>query len=221
MRIFSLLLAPCPLLLPMPIQKNDWNLGEKTKRPAGYKERAVLVGAIVPPETEEKINEYMDELAFLGETAGAECIKRFVQKMAKPDPKTFIGSGKVIEIGKYIEDHEIDLVLFDDDLTGKQTNILEKEWKVKIIDRTSLILDIFASRAQTAQARTQVELAQMQYLLPRLKGLWSHLERQRGGIGMRGPGEQEIETDRRIVRDKISLRFSSRNLKWSASLVTP
>jgi len=205
MRIFSLLLAPCPLLLPMPIQKNDWNLGEKTKRPAGYKERAVLVGAIVPPETEEKINEYMDELAFLGETAGAECIKRFVQKMAKPDPKTFIGSGKVIEIGKYIEDHEIDLVLFDDDLTGKQTNILEKEWKVKIIDRTSLILDIFASRAQTAQARTQVELAQMQYLLPRLKGLWSHLERQRGGIGMRGPGEQEIETDRRIIRDKIAL----------------
>jgi len=189
----------------MPQAKNDWNLGEKFKRPAGYKERAVLVGAIVPPDTEEKINEYMDELAFLGETAGAECIKRFVQKMQKPDPKTFIGSGKVEEIGKYIETHNIDLVLFDDDLTGKQTNILEKEWKVKIIDRTSLILDIFASRAQTAQARTQVELAQMQYLLPRLKGLWSHLERQRGGIGMRGPGEQEIETDRRIIRDKIAL----------------
>jgi GTP-binding protein HflX len=185
--------------------RNDWNIGEKNKRPAGYRERAVLVGAIIPPDSEEKINEYMDELAFLGETAGAICLKRFVQKMPKPDPKTFIGSGKVEEIGKYIGSHEIDLVLFDDDLTGKQTNILEKEWKVKIIDRTSLILDIFASRAQTAQARTQVELAQMQYLLPRLKGLWSHLERQRGGIGMRGPGEQEIETDRRIIRDKIAL----------------
>lgn len=188
----------------MPIQKNDWNLGEKTQRPAGYQERAVLIGAIIPPDTEEKIIEYMDELAFLAETAGATCIKRFMQKMTGPDPKTFIGSGKVQEIGKYIDDHEIDLAIFDDDLTGKQTNILEKEWKVKIIDRTSLILDIFASRAQTAQARTQVELAQMQYLLPRLKGLWSHLERQRGGIGMRGPGEQEIETDRRIIRDKIA-----------------
>ena len=200
----NILLAPCSLLLPMPIQKNDWNLGEKTQRPTGYRERAVLIGAIVPPDTEEKINEYMDELAFLAETAGADCIKRFVQKMQRPDPKTFIGSGKVEEIRQYIDDHEIDLAIFDDDLTGKQTNILEKEWKVKIIDRTSLILDIFASRAQTAQARTQVELAQMQYLLPRLKGLWSHLERQRGGIGMRGPGEQEIETDRRIIRDKIA-----------------
>ena len=154
----------------MTIQKNDWNLGEKTQRPAGYQERAVLIGAIIPPDNEEKINEYMDELAFLAETAGATCIKRYVQKMSGPDPKTFIGSGKVQEIGKYIDDHEIDLAIFDDDLTGKQTNILEKEWKVKIIDRTSLILDIFASRAQTAQARTQVELAQMQYLLPRLKG---------------------------------------------------
>lgn len=188
----------------MPIEKNDWNLGEKTQRPAGYLEKAVLIGVIQPPNSEEKINEYMDELAFLAETAGAIPMKRFTQKMQHTDSKTFIGSGKVQEIGKYIDAHEIDLAIFDDDLTGKQTNILEEEWKVKIIDRTSLILDIFASRAQTAQARTQVELAQMQYLLPRLKGLWSHLERQRGGIGMRGPGEQEIETDRRIIRDKIA-----------------
>jgi GTP-binding protein HflX len=159
----------------------------------------------LPPQTEEKVIEYLDELEFLAQTAGAETVKRFIQKMPKPDSKTFIGSGKVQEIGKYIEEHNIDLAIFDDDLTGKQTTILEEEWKVKIVDRTSLILDIFAARAQTAQARTQVELAQLQYLLPRLRGLWSHLERQRGGIGMRGPGEQEIETDRRIVRDKISL----------------
>lgn len=188
------------------MQRNDWNVGEK--KTAIHKvepERAVLIGAIVPPDTEEKITEYMDELAFLTQTAGAEVVKRFTQKLGRPEPKTFIGSGKVAEIGEYIESHGIDLAIFDDDLTGKQTNILEKEWKIKIVDRTSLILDIFASRAQTAQARTQVELAQMQYLLPRLRGLWSHLERQRGGIGMRGPGEQEIETDRRIVRDKIAL----------------
>jgi GTP-binding protein HflX len=185
--------------------KNKWNIGEKAQRDATRPERAVLVGAIVPPDTEEKIIEYMDELEFLAETAGAVTIKRFVQKLTRPDSKTFIGSGKVEEIGKYIESHDIDLAIFDDDLTGKQTNHLEEAWKVKIIDRTSLILDIFAGRAQTAQARTQVELAQMQYLLPRLKGLWSHLERQRGGIGMRGPGEQEIETDRRIIRDKIAL----------------
>jgi GTPase len=189
----------------MAIPKNKWNIGEKAKTLQGpHKERAVLIGAIIPPHTEEKINEYLDELDFLAQTAGAETVKRFVQKLAHPDSKTFIGSGKVQEIGKYIEDHDIDLAIFDDDLTGKQTNILEEEWKVKIVDRTSLILDIFAGRAQTAQARTQVELAQLQYLLPRLRGLWSHLERQRGGIGMRGPGEQEIETDRRIVRDKIS-----------------
>lgn len=188
----------------MPQARNDWNIGEKSKRDGLRPERAVLIGAIVPPDTDEKINEYMDELEFLAETAGAVCVKRFMQKLAKPDPKTFIGSGKVEEIRQYIESHDIELAIFDDDLTGKQTNHLEKDWKVKIIDRTSLILDIFAGRAQTAQARTQVELAQMQYLLPRLKGLWSHLERQRGGIGMRGPGEQEIETDRRIIRDKIA-----------------
>lgn len=187
-------------------QRNDWNLGERdTSLHKGRPERAVLIGAIVPPQTEEKLAEYLDELEFLAGTAGALTVKRFTQRLQQPDPRTFIGSGKVIEIGQYIETHEIDLAIFDDDLTGKQTNILEKEWKVKIVDRTSLILDIFAARAQTAQARTQVELAQMQYLLPRLRGLWTHLERQRGGIGMRGPGEMEIETDRRIVRDKIAL----------------
>jgi len=190
----------------MALAKNKWNLGEKKKLQEGpHNERAVLIGVVQPPHTEEKVTEYLDELEFLAQTAGADTAKRFIQKMAKPDSKTYIGSGKVQEIGKYIEEHEIDLAIFDDDLTGKQTNILEEEWKVKIVDRTSLILDIFAARAQTAQARTQVELAQLQYLLPRLRGLWSHLERQRGGIGMRGPGEQEIETDRRIVRDKISL----------------
>jgi len=189
----------------MAIPKNKWNIGEKNKTlNEAQKERAVLIGVVQPPNSEEKIVEYLDELEFLAQTAGADTVKRFMQKMQKPDSKTFIGSGKVEEIGQYIESHDIDLAIFDDDLTGKQTNILEEEWKVKIVDRTSLILDIFAGRAQTAQARTQVELAQLQYLLPRLRGLWSHLERQRGGIGMRGPGEQEIETDRRIVRDKIS-----------------
>ena len=189
----------------MAIARNKWNLGEKKKTPDGpHKERAVLIGVIQPPQTEEKVNEYLDELDFLAQTAGAETVKRFTQKLAHPDSKTFIGSGKVQEIGKYIVDHDIDLAIFDDDLTGKQTHILEEEWKIKIVDRTSLILDIFAARAQTAQARNQVELAQLQYLLPRLRGLWDHLERQRGGIGMRGPGEQEIETDRRIVREKIS-----------------
>ncbi|PSR12030.1 MAG: GTPase HflX, partial [Bacteroidetes bacterium] len=155
---------------------------------------------------EQEISEYLDELEFLALTAGAIAVKRYTQKMSTPDSRTFIGKGKAEEIGAYIESHEdITAVIFDDDLTGKQTNILEEELKVKIIDRSSLILDIFASRAQTAQAKTQVELAQLQYLLPRLRGLWTHLERQRGGIGMRGPGEKEIETDRRIVRDKIAL----------------
>lgn len=189
----------------MAIEKNNWNLGEKNKTIGGAtRERAVLIGVIQPPNTEEKITEYLDELEFLAQTAGADAVKRFTQKLQHIDSKTFIGSGKVKEIGEYIESHDIELAVFDDDLTGKQTNILEEEWKIKIVDRTSLILDIFAGRAQTAQARTQVELAQLQYLLPRLRGLWSHLERQRGGIGMRGPGEQEIETDRRIVREKIA-----------------
>jgi GTP-binding protein HflX len=186
---------------------NDWNIGQKQGK--GLKketEYAVLVGLVTREQTEEQLFEYLDELEFLALTAGAKSMARFYQKMPHPDQRTFIGKGKVQEIADYLEAHEeISMVIFDDDLSGKQTNILEKELKVKIIDRSTLILDIFASRAQTAQAKTQVELAQMQYLLPRLRGLWTHLERQRGGIGMRGPGEKEIETDRRIVRDKISL----------------
>jgi GTP-binding protein HflX len=184
-----------------------WNVGATPGKP-GLKqqlEEAVLVGLVQREETEKQVEEYLDELEFLALTAGARTVKRFVQKMWTPDPRTFIGKGKVEEIAEYIKHHEdITMVIFDDDLSGKQTNILEKTLKVKIVDRSTLILDIFASRAQTAQAKTQVELAQMQYLLPRLRGLWTHLERQRGGIGMRGPGEKEIETDRRIVRDKIS-----------------
>ncbi|RLD77004.1 MAG: GTPase HflX, partial [Bacteroidetes bacterium] len=147
---------------------------------------------------------YLDELAFLAETAGAEPIHRFTQKIEFPNPKTFVGSGKLIEIGQYIRDNEIDLVIFDDELSPSQLKNIEKELKCKILDRTNLILDIFANRARTAHARTQVELAQYQYLLPRLTRMWTHLERQRGGIGMRGPGETEIETDRRIIRDKIA-----------------
>ena len=168
-------------------------------------EYGVLVGLIHQHQTEELVNEYLDELEFLALTAGAITKKRFVQKLQHPDSRTFIGKGKLEEIGAYIKEHEeITMVIFDDDLSGKQVNTLEEFLKVKIVDRSSLILDIFAERAQTSQAKTQVELAQMQYLLPRLRGLWTHLERQRGGIGMRGPGEKEIETDRRIVRDKIS-----------------
>ena len=186
---------------------NNWNTGEDLKK--GLKkeqEYAVLVGLVHHTQTKEAVEEYLDELEFLALTAGAKTVKRFVQKLRQPDSRTFIGKGKLEEIKEYLQRHEnINLVIFDDDLTGKQVNIIEEFLKVKIIDRSSLILDIFASRAQTAQAKTQVELAQMQYLLPRLRGLWTHLERQRGGIGMRGPGEQEIETDRRIVRDKISL----------------
>lgn len=185
---------------------NDWKIGEK--RQNGLKkatEYAVLVGIITPEQTEEQVSEYLDELEFLALTAGAATVERFVQKLTHPDPRFFIGSGKVDAIRQFLERHEeVNVVIFDDDLSGKQVNLLEKELKVKIVDRSSLILDIFASRAQTAQAKTQVELAQMQYLLPRLRGLWTHLERQRGGIGMRGPGEKEIETDRRIVRDKIA-----------------
>ncbi len=189
------------------MSNNNWNLGEKEKRGLKKeKEQAVLVGLIQQNQSDEQVNEYLDELEFLAETAGAMTKKRFVQKMAQPDRRTFVGSGKLDEIKTYIENHEeISLVIFDDDLSGKQTSIIEEHLKVKIVDRSSLILDIFASRAQTAQAKTQVELAQMQYMLPRLRGLWTHLERQRGGIGMRGPGEKEIETDRRIIRDKISL----------------
>lgn len=184
---------------------SDWDVSKK--KASGLrqgKERAVLVGVASSRQSKEIVEEHIDELAFLAETAGAETIKTFIQVLDHRNSRTFIGQGKAEEIAAYIEENDIDLVIFDDDLTAKQVNILEELFGRKIIDRSSLILDIFASRAQTAQARTQVELAQMQYLLPRLRGLWTHLERQRGGIGMRGPGEQEIETDRRIVRDKIS-----------------
>ncbi|MEP7128665.1 MAG: GTPase HflX [Chitinophagales bacterium] len=168
-------------------------------------EKAVLIGLIFQGQKEEQLTEYLDELAFLAETAGAITLKRFTQRLQSPHPRTFIGEGKLEEIRKYVEEKEVDLAIFDDDLTGKQIFNIEKELKIKILDRSNLILDIFASRARTAQARAQVELAQLQYLLPRLKGLWTHLERQRGGIGMRGPGEKEIETDRRIVKQEISL----------------
>ncbi len=186
--------------------RKEWSLGEKqNKGIARETEHAVLVGVIQQNETEELVNEHLDELEFLALTAGAECVRRFTQKLTHPDPRTFIGKGKLDEIREYIERHEeINMVIMDDDLSGKQVNILEETLHVKIIDRSSLILDIFARRAQTAQAKTQVELAQLQYLLPRLRGLWTHLERQRGGIGLRGPGEKEIETDRRIVKDKIA-----------------
>ena len=167
-------------------------------------ERTVLVGLVTLRQNETKVREYLDELDFLARTAGAEPEKRFVQKLEYPNPRTYVGKGKLDEIRQYIEDHEIGLVIFDDDLSPKQVANIEKELKVKILDRTSLILDIFAKRAQTATARTQVELAQYQYLLPRLTRMWTHLERQRGGIGMRGPGETQIETDRRIILDKIS-----------------
>lgn len=186
--------------------KNNLNIDENRRKTVETRvEQAVLVGLIQKDQTAQQVNEYLDELEFLAQTAGAMTVRRYTQSLPSPDSRTFIGSGKLQEIAKFVEEHEeVNLVIFDDDLTGKQTNILESTLHCKIVDRSSLILDIFAQRARTAQARTQVELAQMQYLLPRLKGLWTHLERQKGGIGMRGPGEQEIETDRRIIRDKIS-----------------
>ena len=168
-------------------------------------ERAILVGVIQQNQTNEQVQEYLNELAFLAETAGAITVATFTQKLAHPDSKTFIGKGKVEEIAAYVANKNIDVVIFDDELTGKQLLNISKEIKKTVIDRSDLILDIFARRARTAQAKTQVELAQYQYLLPRLRGMWTHLERQGGGIGTRGPGETEIETDRRIVKDKISL----------------
>ena len=168
-------------------------------------EKAILIGIVTRYQDEEKLTEFLDELEFLTYTAGGEVVKRFTQKMDMPNPKTFIGAGKMEEVKEFVEQHEIGTVVFDDELTPAQQRNIERILKAKIIDRTNLILDIFAQRAQTSYARTQVELAQYQYLLPRLTGLWTHLERQRGGIGMRGPGETEIETDRRIVRDRISL----------------
>lgn len=170
-----------------------------------YEERAVLVGVITQTQSEEKAKEYLDELAFLAETAGASPEKIFFQRVDYPNPKTYVGPGKLIEIKKFVEENEIGLVIFDDELSPKQLRNIEAELQVKILDRTSLILDIFAKRAQTANAKTQVELAQCQYMLPRLTRLWTHLERQQGGIGMRGPGETQIETDRRIILTKISL----------------
>ena len=178
----------------------------EAKKISRQEEQAVLVGLIYKEQTEPMVNEYLDELTFLAETAGAIAVKRFTQKLPHPDSKIFVGKGKLEEIKQYILlKGNISLVIFDDELTGAQIQNIEKELNVKTIDRSDLILDIFASRAKTAQAKTQVELAQYQYILPRLKGMWKHLERQGGGVGTRGPGETEIETDRRIVKDKIGL----------------
>jgi GTP-binding protein HflX len=167
-------------------------------------ETAVLVGVITQNQTEEMAREYLEELAFLADTAGAERRAVFTQRLDVPHPKTFIGSGKLNEVREYVKKEEIDIVIFDDELTPSQLRNVERELNCRILDRTNLILDIFAGRAQTAHAKTQVELAQYQYILPRLTRMWTHLERQRGGIGMRGPGETEIETDRRIIRDRIA-----------------
>ncbi len=176
------------------------------KKQLKQEQKTVLVGVITSDQSEQQLNEYLDELAFLSETAGVIAVKRFTQKLPHPDSRTFVGKGKLEEIKKYVNlQSDVELVIFDDELTGSQIQNIEKELGVKTIDRSDLILDIFASRAKTAQAKTQVELAQYQYILPRLKGMWKHLERQGGGVGTRGPGETEIETDRRIVKDKISL----------------
>ena len=168
-------------------------------------EKAVLVSVLQQDQTEALVEEYLDELAFLAETAGAKTVKRFIQKLSNPDSRTFVGKGKLEEIKQYIAIHQVDLLIFDDELTGSQIKNIQAVVKIKTIDRSDLILDIFARRARTAQAKVQVELAQYQYILPRLRGMWTHLERQGAGIGSRGPGETEIETDRRIVKDKISL----------------
>ncbi|MDT0649391.1 GTPase HflX [Autumnicola edwardsiae] len=168
-------------------------------------EKTVLIGIVTKDQGEDKLEEYLDELQFLTYTAGGEVLKRFTQKLDMPNPKTFIGSGKMNDVKAFVDEHEIGTAIFDDELSPAQQKNIEKILKCKVLDRTNLILDIFAQRAQTSYARTQVELAQYEYLLPRLAGMWTHLERQRGGIGMRGPGETEIETDRRIVRDKIAL----------------
>ena len=170
-------------------------------------EKAVLIGLITPDVTKDQAYEYLDELAFLADTAGAKPVRNFTQKLPHPDNKTFLGKGKIEEVRLYAEENEIKLIIFDDDLSPSQIRNIEKIFgeETKVLDRSNLILDIFASRAQTAQARTQVELAQYQYLLPRLTRMWTHLERQKGGIGMRGPGETQIETDRRIIKDKIAL----------------
>ncbi|HAD97413.1 MAG TPA: GTPase HflX [Cryomorphaceae bacterium] len=177
----------------------------EVKRKRDIRETTVLIGVINQYQTEDKVDEYLDELAFLADTAGADTVKRFTQKLDKPNPKTFLGSGKINDIADYIKDNAIDMAIFDDELSPSQLKNVEKILNCKVLDRTNLILDIFAARAQTSYARTQVELAQYEYLLPRLTNMWTHLSKQKGGIGMKGPGETEIETDRRIVRDKITL----------------
>ena len=184
----------------------EWNLGEKDKKGLSKKiEKAIVIGIIPASNKEVEVMEHLDELEFLAETAGVESIKRFTQRLEQPNTVTYLGKGKLDEVGQYIASHEeVTIAIFDDDLSPKQLHAIEEVFKVKVLDRSGLILDIFAQRAKTAQARAQVDLAQMQYMLPRLRGLWTHLERQRGGVGMRGPGEKEIETDRRIVRDRIS-----------------
>jgi GTP-binding protein HflX len=174
----------------------------ETSKPS---ERAILVGIIYPGQDEREVDDFLEELSFLTETAGAEPLKRFIQKLDMPNPRTFVGSGKIEEIASFVQENSVDIAIFDDELSPSQIRNIEKALGCRILDRTNLILDIFAHRARTSHARTQVELAQYQYLLPRLTGLWTHLERQRGGIGLRGPGETEIETDRRIIRDRISL----------------
>lgn len=179
----------------------------KTVSTTGEQETCVLVGVVTQKQTREQLEEFLDELAFLAETANAKCLKRFTQNVDKPDSRTFVGSGKLQEIKDYVIEHKPGMIIFDDELAPSQLRNLEQEFaeqQIKIMDRNNLILDIFASRARTAHAKKQVELAQYEYLLPRLTRMWSHLEKQRGGIGMRGPGEQEIETDRRIVRDRIA-----------------
>ena len=177
---------------------------EKAHLTATIKERAVLVGIINQTQTDAQTKEYLDELEFLVKTAGAETIKSFTQKIDKPNPKTFVGSGKIEDIRRYVDENDIDIVIFDDELSPSQLRNIEKILEVRILDRNNLILDIFAARAQTAHAKVQVELAQYEYLMPRLTRMWTHLQKQKGGMGMRGPGETEIETDRRIIRDKIS-----------------
>jgi GTP-binding protein HflX len=178
---------------------------QKTYDTAVVQERAILVGVVTPGEKEAQTKEYLDELAFLVDTAGGKVVKVFTQKMLKPERATFVGTGKLEEIKAYVKSEEIDVVVFDDELSPSQLRNIDRELGVKVLDRSNLILDIFANRAQTAQAKTQVELAQLQYVLPRLTGMWTHLERQKGGIGMRGPGETQIESDRRIILNKISL----------------
>ena len=183
-------------------QQNNIQLMIETNKPS---ERAILIGIIYHGQDERETEEFLDELSFLTETAGAEPVKRFIQKLDVPNPRTFVGSGKIKELSLFVTENKIDVAIFDDELTPSQLRNIEEALGCRILDRTNLILDIFARRARTSHARTQVELAQYQYLLPRLTGMWTHLERQRGGIGLRGPGETEIETDRRVIRDRISL----------------